>query len=216
MPTQPIDLIVVSTNVLIRGGIQQVVAKSDIPTEVVGTFSNFPEADKFLTDHRVRVLVIDDSLPRATNLAQEIKRLLDRHPGLAILMIAQRPTASLVRLLLDHGARGLIHKGDEMERGLNHAIQLAARGGISISPSVSRMLEFQRPLPKHIAQRDLDVLQLVAEGFQAKEISAHLGIHRKSVYRILRTLREVFDAQSNAHLIDIAHQNHLLDPPQKD
>lgn len=39
MPMQSIDLIVVSTNVLIRGGIQQVGAKADIPTEVLGTFS---------------------------------------------------------------------------------------------------------------------------------------------------------------------------------
>lgn len=208
----PIYLIVVSTSGLIRGGIQQMVAKSDVPTEVVGMFSSFPEADKFLTDHHAHVLIIDDSLPRATNLAHEVKQIIDRHPGLAVLMIARRPTASLARLLLDHGARGVMHKDDDMDRGLNYAIQLAAKGGISISPRVSRLLEFQRPLPNRVEQRDIDVLQLLAEGYQAKEISAHLGLHRKSVYRILRTLRTVYDAQSNAHLIDIAHQKKLLDP----
>jgi two-component system response regulator NreC len=211
----PIELVLVSTNVLIRGGIEQVVAKSDVPTEVVGTFASFQEADAFLSGHRVRVLLIDDSLPRSTNLVREVKRLVERYPSLAIVMIAQRPTASLVRSLLDNGVHGLLHKGDEMERGLNQAIQMAARGGIWISPRVSRMIESQQPLPRHLTQRDLDVLQLLAEGFQSKEISTHLGLHRKSVYRILRTLREVLDAHSNAQLIDIAHQNKLLDPQRK-
>lgn len=212
----PIQLIVVSTSVLTRGGIQQVVAQSDVPIQVVGMFANFSEANRFLNDSHAHVLLIDDSLPRATNFAEEVKQIIDHHPGLAIIMIAHRPTASLTRRLLDHGARGMMHKDDDLERGLNHAILLASQGGTYLSPSVSRLLDYQRPLPNRIEQRDIDVLQLLADGFQAKEISAHLGIHRKTVYRILGTLRDVYDAQSNAQLIDIAHQTKLLDPTRRD
>lgn len=212
----PIQLIVVSTNALIRNGIQQVVARSDVPIQVVGMFAYFSEAHKFLNDSRANVLLVDDSLPRSTNLAQEVKQVMERHPGVAVLMLAQRPTASLIRRLLDHGVSGMMHKDDDLERDLNQAIRLTSLRGVYLSPTISRLLDMQHPLPKRIHQRDIDVLQLLADGFQIKEISAHLGINRKSVYRMLRTLRTVYDAQSNAQLIDIAHQSKLLDSAREE
>lgn len=212
----PIQLIVVSTNALIRNGIQQVVAQSDVPIQVVGMFAYFSEAHKFLNDSRAHVLMVDDSLPRSTNLAQEVKQIMERHPGLAVLMLAQRPTASLIRLLLDHGVSGMIHKDDDLEHDLNQAIRLTSLRGVYLSPTISRLLDMQHPLPKRIHQRDIDVLQLLADGFQIKEISAHLGLNRKSVYRSLRTMRTVYDAQSNAQLIDIAHQSKLLNSAREE
>lgn len=211
-----IQLIVVSTNALIRSGIQQVVAQSDVPIQVVGMFAYFSEAHKFLNDSHATVLLVDDSLPRSTNLAQEVKQMMERHPGLAVLMLAQRPTASLIRLLLDHGVSGMIHKDDDLEHDLNQAIRLTSLRGVYLSPTISRLLDMQHPLPKRIHQRDIDVLQLLADGFQIKEISAHLGLNRKSVYRSLRTMRTVYDAQSNAQLIDIAHQSKLLDSAREE
>lgn len=210
----PIQLIVVSTNALTRGGIQQVVVQSDVPIQVVGMFSFFLEANKYLTDHRAQVMLVDDSLPRATNLAQEVKQIIERHPGLAIVMIAQRPTASLIRRLVDHGVSGMVHKDDDLERDMIQAIRLSAQGGMYLSPTILRLMDTQHPLPKQLEQRDMDVLQLLADGFLSKEISAHLGLNRKSVYRILRTLRSAFDAQSNAQLISMALQNKLLDTTQ--
>ena len=212
----PIQLIVVSTNALIRNGIQQVVAQSDVPIQVVGMFAYFSEAHKFLNDSRAHVLMVDDSLPRSTNLAQEVKQMMGRHPGLAVMMLAQRPTASLIRLLLDHGVSGMIHKDDDLEHDLNQAIRLTSLRGVYLSPTISRLLDMQHPLPKRIHQRDIDVLQLLADGFQIKEISAHLGLNRKSVYRSLRTMRTIYDAQSNAQLIDIAHQSKLLDSAREE
>ena len=211
-----IQLIVVSTNALIRSGIQQVVAQSDVPIQVVGMFAYFSEAHKFLNDSHATVLLVDDSLPRSTNLAQEVKQMMERHPGLAVLMLAQRPTASLIRLLLDHGVSGMIHKDDDLEHDLNQAIRLTSLRGVYLSPTISRLLDMQHPLPKRIHQRDIDVLQLLADGFQIKEISAHLGLNRKSVYRSLRTMRTIYDAQSNAQLIDIAHQSKLLDSAREE
>ncbi|MBE2271983.1 MAG: response regulator transcription factor [Anaerolinea sp.] len=211
-----IQLIVVSTNALIRSGIQQVVAQSDVPIQVVGMFAYFSEVHKFLNDSHATVLLVDDSLPRSTNLAQEVKQMMERHSGLAVLMLAQRPTASLIRLLLDHGVSGMIHKDDDLEHDLNQAIRLTSLRGVYLSPTISRLLDMQHPLPKRIHQRDIDVLQLLADGFQIKEISAHLGLNRKSVYRSLRTMRTVYDAQSNAQLIDIAHQSKLLDSAREE
>jgi two-component system response regulator DesR len=213
---RPITVVVVSTNALIRNGIQQVVMKSDIPIEVAAVCATFREAYEFLDQRRAQVIIIDYSLPRSTNLAQEVKKLRARQANLAVLMIAQRPTATLLRLLREHGVRGMLHKDDDLERGLLSAIPMIADGGFSVSPRISRLLDVQRPLPDELQQRDVDVLQLTADGFQVKEISSHLGLASKTIYRTLQMLREVYDAHSNAQLIDIAHQKKLLDMEDED
>ncbi len=139
-----------------------------------------------------------------------------RQAKLAVLMLAQRPTATLLRLLREHGVHGMLHKDDDLERGLLSAIPMIADGGFSVSPRISRLLDVQRPLPDELQQRDVDVLQLTADGFQVKEISSHLGLASKTIYRTLQMLREVYDAHSNAQLIDIAHQKKLLDAGDED
>jgi DNA-binding NarL/FixJ family response regulator len=209
---RPILVVVISTNALTRGGIQLVVAQSDIAIQVTGLVDNFRDLHELLERQHAHVVIIDDFLPRGTHLAQEVKKLSDRHSSLAILMIAYRPTASLVRLLLERGVRGMMHRDDNLERGLINAIQTTAEGGLFVSASISRLINDRRPLPVRVEQRDLDVLQLLAEGFQAKEISAHLGLTTKSVYRILQTLRHKLEAQSNAQMVDIARQKKLLAP----
>ncbi len=213
---RPITVVVVSTNALIRNGIQQVVMKSDIPIEVAAVYATFREAHEFLAQHRAHVVIIDDSHPRSTNLAQEVKKLRARQAKLAVLMLAQRPTATLLRLLREQGVHGMLHKDDDLERGLLSAIPMIADGGLSVSPRISRLLDVQRQLPNELQQRDVDVLQLTADGFQVKEISSHLGLASKTIYRTLQMLREVYDAHSNAQLIDIAHQKKLLDPGDED
>ena len=213
---RPITVVVVSTNALTRVGIQQMVTKSDIPIEVAAVCANFRETHEFLAKQRAHVVVIDDSHPRATNLAQEVKKLRARQANLAVLMIAQRPTATLLRLLREHGVHGMLHKDDDLERGLLSAIPMIADGGLSVSPRISRLLDGQRPLPDELQQRDIDVLQLTADGFDVKEISSHLGLAGKTIYRTLQMLREVYHANSNAQLIDIAHQKKLLDMEDED
>ena len=62
-----------------------------------------------------------------------------------------------------------------------------------------------------MGQREFDVLQLLADGFEPKEIAEQMGVGSNTIYRTLRALRDTFNAQSNAHLVDIAHQTNLFD-----
>lgn len=210
-----IPVVVVSTSGLTRGGIQQIISKSEGRIDISAMFASLSETNTFLSDHPARVLVIDDSLPRGINLTKELKKLTEAHPGLAILMIAGRPTVSLVRLLLGLSARGILHKDDDLDHTLNQAIQLAASGGTTISPRVSQLLEQHPALPSNVDQRDLDVLQLLTDGYQPKEIAAQLGIDRRVVYRIIKKLTAAYEAQNVAQLVRILEQQKLLSPKKE-
>lgn len=209
---RPINLIVISTNALTRSGIQQLVTRSEVPTiAVVGRFTDFKEPSHYLQQHPVDVLMIDDSLPVNTNIIHEVKMLLSAHVSLEVIVILQRPTSSLVQRLLDYGVRGILHKQDDLEQFLTQAILLVRKHGTYLSPGISRFRDVYHKLPSTIEQRDFDVLRLLADGLEPKAIAEHMGVGSNTIYRTLRTLRDTFNAQSNAHLIDIAHQGKLFD-----
>ena len=210
--TRAIKLIVVSTNVLTRNGIQQSVNKSESPAiEVVGTYADFKEAGAFLSSHVADVLFIDEALPPNTNLLGEVKALNRDHLSLAIVVILQRPTVTLIQMLLDHGVRGILRRNDDLEQVLVQAIVSARQRGVYLSPGVSRLLDTQRRKNGELKQIDLDVMRLLAEGFEPKEIAVHLGSNGSKIYRIIKALKAHYHAHSNANLIDIAHREKLFD-----
>ncbi|KXK53111.1 MAG: putative NarL family two-component response regulator [Chloroflexi bacterium OLB13] len=209
-----IPVVIVSTNALIRGGIQQIIVQPETRIDVTGMFASFSELSAFLKDHQARVFIMDDSLPKGVNLSKELKRLLEAHPGLAVILILQRPTPSLVQKVLAIGVRAILHKDDDFQRTLNQAIQLAVAGGVTISPRVSHLLEKQQLLPENLDQRDVDVFDLLTEGLQPKEIAMYLGVERKAVYRSIKKLTTVYDAQNLPQLVVLAQQ-HKMRPLKK-
>jgi DNA-binding NarL/FixJ family response regulator len=206
-----IRLVFVSTNALTRNGITQMVVHSDPPIDVVGVFADFQAAHQYLDDHPVDVLLIDEALPRHTDLLQEVKSLCLQHIGVAVVVILPRPTLSLVQQLLKHRVRGILYKQDDLEYCLVQAIIWGKQRGIHLSPGVSHLIDSQRTLPVALTQRDYDVLKLLADGLEPKEIALQIGVGSNTVYRILWTLRDLFSAQNNAHLITITLQSKLLD-----
>lgn len=214
---RPIKMIVVSTNALTRSGVQHLVTRSEQPTiEVIGRFKDFKEADDYLHEHVVDILLIDDALPANTNLLREVKTLLSIHFGLEVIVILQHPTTSLVQRLLDYNVHGLLHKHDDLELFLAQAVILVKKHGTYLSPGISHCRVGHHKLPSTIEQRDYDVLRLLADGFEPKDIAEQMGVGSNTVYRTLRALRDTFSAQSNAHLIDIAHQTNLFDAQSGD
>jgi len=87
---------------------------------------------------------------------------------------------------------------------------------MTVSPRVSQLMEQQQTLPNAIEQRDIDMLQLLTDGLQPKEIAVHLGVKRKVVYRSIKKLTSAYGAQNVAHLVDLAHQHNLLPLKKKE
>jgi len=203
-------VVVVASNVLNRSGLETLIAKANEEITVVSSFGDLQTADQFMKANRVDILIVDDSLPRSLDIGKLFRKLLTQHPSLGIVMVASRPTASLIKRVLDCGARGFLHKDDTMDLTLIEAIQGMRKGGMYLSRRASQLTQVQRMLPEKMTGRDIDVLQLTADGYEAKEISAQIGVAEKTVYRILSALREIYGAQNNANLINIAYQSSLL------
>ncbi len=203
---RPIRMIVISGNTTTSSRITQVVAQTNSPVEIVGSFEDFQAAVQYLSNHVLEAILIDGTLLYPATLVQEIKALsLKRFAGAAIVIL-QQPTLSLVQQLIVLGVRGIIHKNDYLESHLVQVIILGQQRGLHVSPGISQCIDALRTLPIALSPRAYDVLKLLASGLEPKAIASHVGIGIHTVYRTLRSLRDKFDAQSNSHLTAVATQ----------
>ena len=206
-----IKVIIIASNDVSRSGLQALTAAAGTSVTVTAALADFQGLDSYLQQNRVDVLLIDDSLPRSVDVGDAIKRLLYQHPGLAVIVLSSRPIASVIRRVLDRGARGFIHKDDQLAATLVIGIEAVRSGGTYLSPRVSSLLTLERPRPTLIDERALDVLRFMVDGYTAGEIARQMGIGVKTVYRIQTGLRETLEARTNEQLMDAARKKGLLD-----
>lgn len=211
-----ISIVGISSNALIRNGLQPLVSKASISTEVIATFGDFSPAVEFLRARHCDVIVADDSLPRSVKLINQIKMLHEASPGTAILLILQTPVISMFQPFLDHGVRAILHRSDSLEHELPHAIVLIRQGGMYLSPTILRLRDVRSDKNTRLSPRDLDILRLTLMGYNVKEVAVQVDLCHKSVYRDLREMRNLLGAQNNVQLIAIAQQLGLLTDDEKD
>jgi two-component system, NarL family, response regulator DesR len=210
---QPLRLVIVDKQDLSRHGIQMLLSSCDFPLQVVGSYTDLSQAELFLEANRAHMLLLDDSLPRAVDLHQLLDRLRGDHPGLSIIILANRLNPRYVRRVFDSGARGLIYKLDRLEDTLVTGIKSVWDGNTYLSPRAMTLFcsNWQSSNPDQFNQSDLAVLQLMGEGFIPQEIALHLDLSVRSIYRIYGRLRQLLGVRTNEQLVDTARKRGLLD-----
>lgn len=64
--------------------------------------------------------------------------------------------------------------------------------------------------PYHISSKELEVVQLLSEGFAYKEMADKLDVSPSAIEKRIRPLFQRFNVKNNTHLIAFAFQNNLL------
>ena len=96
------------------------------------------------------------------------------------------------------------------------AIRKVLNGGEYISASVADELvlharhEDDRPVHKHLSDREYQVLCLIAAGREVKEISTELSLSAKTISTYRARLLEKMNLKTNAELTHYAIQNGLV------
>src|SRR3974390_1265182 len=180
--------------------------------EVVGTVSNGRALLRTAYELKPDVVVVDLGMPllNGADAGQELKKLL---PQTKLLVVTMNEDYELAADALRHWASGFLLKksaGSELTK----AIREILKGKSYVTPRVAQRLleEFIRdPRPdrtKHLTPRQREVLQLLAEGRNMKEIAAILNVATRTVafhkYRIM----EEFGLKTNSELLRLAIKEH--------
>jgi DNA-binding NarL/FixJ family response regulator len=160
------------------------------------------------------VVVVDVGMPLLNGLtaAQQLKQILRK---VKVIYVTMNEDPDLAAEALRTGGSGYLLKSSAASE-LVKSIREVLRGGTYVTPAIQRRIEeafirSNRPkAEKKLTTRQIEVLQLLAEGMSMKQVGAVLSLTARTVafhkYRIM----EVLNVRSNAELVQFAIKNQLV------
>jgi DNA-binding NarL/FixJ family response regulator len=216
-----IRVLVADDQELVRSGFVMILeAQPDL--EVVGEAADGREAVDLAGRVRPDVVLMDIRMPRLDGI--EATRQIVSSPA------AERPTRVLILTTFDvddyvfralrAGASGFLLK-DLRKDELLHAVRVVAAGDALLAPSVTRRLieDFARrpeaPPPgrvKFLTPREQEVLELIGQGLNNKEIGATLFVGEATVKTHVGRVLTKLGLRDRVHAVIYAYEAGLVGP----
>jgi DNA-binding NarL/FixJ family response regulator len=170
------------------------------------------------------IMVIDISMPGLNGLeaTRQITRTMSQT---RVLVLTMHESDSLIREVLDAGARGYLLKTDAGS-DLIKAVDALRRNQTFFTPKVAEMvldgyLNKKPPKPderdssvtaSRLTPRQREILQLLAEGKSSKEVAAALGLSIKTAETHRANIMSRLNCHSVSDLVRYAIRNQIIQP----
>jgi DNA-binding NarL/FixJ family response regulator len=186
-PAKPIHVILADDHTLVRAGIRALLEK--LPgVEVVGEAGDGREVLNLVKAQRPDVVLMDIAMPGLNGL-EAAERMARDFPDVRIIMLSMHNNEEYVLRSIKAGASGyLLKKAATAE--LETALHRVVDGEIYLSQEISMQLHTQFPLRgiadrkgpfEQLTGRQREILQLIAEGRNTKQIGETLKVSPKTV-----------------------------------
>jgi DNA-binding NarL/FixJ family response regulator len=175
-----ISLLIVDDHPVVRDGLRGMFG-ADPRFEVVGEAGDGAEAVSAAERLRPDVILMDLRMPGTDGVAAI--RELAKHGVLSrVLVLTTYDTDSHMLQAIEAGATGYLLK-EAPRAELVRAVEAAARGQAVLSPTVATRLlgQVRKPAPAPLSQRELEVLELIAQGSTNREAAKRLFISETTV-----------------------------------
>lgn len=165
------------------------------------------------------VFVVVDALDGAT--AVLLRRLGHAAPGRLVLIAARIDDTGLTEAV-DCGVVGLVRRAEASAERLVQVAQSAARGEGAVPPDLLARLLVQmgrmhRQLldPRSLSfsplnPREIEVLRLVADGFDTHEIATRLAYSERTVKNVLHDVTSRLQLRNRSHAVAYAMRQGLI------
>jgi two-component system, NarL family, invasion response regulator UvrY len=211
MSERMVSVAVADDHEMIRVGLAQVISTNPDMAVVM----QFADAHQlFAADLRaIDVILLDLNMPGSTGVAS-VAALSERYPDLKIVVFSLLPEESFAPRALEAGARAYLSKNASPDEVLR-AIKVLARERRYIPASQQKMMDASKtgesaPLHETLAQREFEILLLLAGGSKPTEIAERLGLQIGTVTTHIHRVKKKLGARSLGELIAYAHRHRLV------
>jgi DNA-binding NarL/FixJ family response regulator len=211
---RPIRILVADDHPVVRDGLVAILGtRPDF--EVVGEAGTGREAVEQYQALAPDVVFLDLEMPEMDGVA--VLRALRRHdPNVKVIIFTAFDTDERIVDAVRAGAAGYLLKGSPRE-DVFRAVQVVYAGGSLLQPVVASKLirsmsqsKEEPELPEALTPREEDVLLLLAQGLQNKEIAAELVISERTVKFHVSSILSKLDAGNRTEAVAIAAQHGLV------
>jgi DNA-binding NarL/FixJ family response regulator len=177
-------VMIVDDHETVRRGLKEIFADA-FPKMEAGEATHSWEALELILTQDWDIILLDISIPGQGGLVvlEEMKRL---RPSIPVLVLSAYSEEEFAIRSLKLGASGFLNKSQTSDV-LVEAAKKVMSGGKYVSSSLAEKLAFNlggsavRAPHEALSIRELQVLQMIAQGKAIKEIAAELGLSEKTV-----------------------------------
>jgi DNA-binding NarL/FixJ family response regulator len=212
MKTKLITVLLAEDHTIVREGFCKLLALED-DLDVVGEALDGRQAVALVKKLRPAVVVMDIAMSLLNGL-EASRQILKAVPSTRILILTAHNDAAYVKSAAESGARGFLLK-QASAHVLAEGIRELNRGNVFFGPFMAKRLPERerksldrigrsKPRRDRLTSREMEVLQLTAEGKANKETAAELGIGIKTVEKNRERLMRKLDIHGTAGLTRFA------------
>ena len=213
-------MVVVDDQELFRRGLTMLLGVED-DIEVVGEAGDGVAATELAATAVPDVILMDVRMPKRSGIEACIA-IKEAAPTARIIMLTVSDEEADLYDAVKNGASGYLLKDSSIDE-VAQAIRVVADGQSLISPSMAIKLldEFKQmsrsdrqqvPTPR-LTDRELEVLKLVAQGLNNREIAKRLFISENTVKNHVRNILEKLQLHSRMEAVMYAVREKLFDIP---
>jgi DNA-binding NarL/FixJ family response regulator len=181
---KPITVLLAEDHQIVREGFRSLL-KHERDIEVIGEAETGRQAVQMIRKLRPAVVVMDIAMPLLNGL-EATRQIRKDLPNTKVLILSAHSDDAYVEQVAALGAAGFLLKQTSSHE-LATAIREVQKGNTYYSPSVSKRVRdrsqksLERGSSNRLSSREVEVLQLIAEGKPNKQVAAELGVSFKTV-----------------------------------
>jgi DNA-binding NarL/FixJ family response regulator len=174
---------------LVREGLRMLL-ELEKDLQIVGEAEDGRQAVALVKKLRPAVVLMDIAMPLLNGL-EATRQIRKDYPDTKVLILSAQGHAAFVKQVARVGAAGFLLK-HASSTVLAKAIREVQKGKTFFSPDIARQLRGRDPKSldragqfkqksNHLSSREMEVLQLIAEGQPNKQVATELGVSFKTV-----------------------------------
>ena len=199
-------ILLADDHLIVRMGLAALINKQP-DMSVVGESSDGAEAIELQETLSPDITIMDIMMPGKGGAAATVE-IMRRHPDARILILTTFGSSPDVKRALAAGASGALSK-DVLQQELLGAIRRVANGERVVDAEIKSSLATTSDSTS-LSARQIEVLRLVAKGFDNKEVARLLGLSVDGVKKHLKVIFASLGAASRTEAVSIALSNDLL------
>lgn len=206
-----IRIVIADDHPIVREGLAAVL-ETQPDFVIVGQAGDGAEAVELVAALRPDVVLLDLQMPRLDGV-DALRAMRAANPTVQALVFTAFDTDERIIGAVQAGARGYLLKGAPRDE-VFHAVRVVAKGGSTLQPIVAARLMERMSGPadtdEQLTERETEVLQIMAQGLQNKEIAATLRISERTVKFHVSAILAKLGAGNRTEAVRLAVQRGLV------
>jgi DNA-binding NarL/FixJ family response regulator len=212
-------LLLADDHEIVRQGLRSML-QAQRDCQIVGEAADGRQAVAMTKELNPDVVILDIGMPSLNGL-EATRHILKMRPQTKVLILTMHESDSIIREVLDAGARGYVLKTDA-GRDLVTAVDSLRRNKTFFTSRVSQMIldgflqrETSPPSPTtgrvRLTPRQREIVQLLAEGKSSKEVAVALGLSVKTAETHRANIMRKLDCHSVSEVVRYAIRNSIIE-----